>query len=225
MITRIQDLPRDGRRALLLFSGGFDSTFVGLTLQQGGVKHVCLSIQHPNRPRQERVTAEALSADIGCDKILSVNLDLQDYRRQPGRWPSERHEGWIPFRNVVFFGIAAHYAIMEGCDIIASGVRVWDTTAYTDATLEYLSRLEAMLGESGAPGIPARPLELYLPLIQAHTPIVDFINAHPSVLGTLQRSWSCWRDQAVPCGVCAPCRTRAQFLAGFEWYARDGGQL
>lgn len=216
MITRIEDLPRDGRRALLLYSGGFDSTFVGLTLRHSGVRYLCLSVQHPNRPRQERVTAENLVADIGCDKMLTVNLDLHDYRHQPSHWPSARHEGWIPFRNVVFFGIAAHYAVMEGCDIIASGVRIWDTTAYNDATLEYLSRLEGMLGESGASGIPSQPLELYLPLIQAHTPIAEFVNAHPAVLEILQRSWSCWRDQAVPCGICAPCRTRAQFLAGFE---------
>jgi 7-cyano-7-deazaguanine synthase len=224
MITRIQDLPRDGRRALLLFSGGFDSTFVGLTLRQSGVRYICLSIQHPNRPRQERLTAEGLAEAIGCDKMLTANLDLQDYRNQPHHWPSTRHEGWIPFRNVVFFGIAAHYAAMEGCDIIASGVRIWDTTAYNDATLEYLSRLEAMLGESGAPGIPSRPLELYLPLIRAHTPIVEFINAHPSLLATLHRSWSCWRDQETPCGICAPCRTRIQFLADFEKQVLAGEQ-
>jgi 7-cyano-7-deazaguanine synthase len=225
MITRIQDLPRDGRRAILLFSGGFDSTFVGLTLQHNDLRYTALSIQHPNRPRQERLAAEALLADIGCDKILTVDVDLQDYRHQPGRWLSARHEGWIPFRNVVFFGIAAHYAILEGCDIIASGVRIWDTTAYNDATVEYLSRLEAMLGASGAPGIPSRPLELYLPLIEAHTPIIEFINTHPAVLRTLQRSWSCWRDQAEPCGSCAPCRTRAQFLAVFEKHVPDGEPL
>jgi 7-cyano-7-deazaguanine synthase len=198
---------------LLLFSGGFDSTFVALTLRLAECEVVPLVIDHPNRPAGEIATAERILALLDLEKAIHATLPLSDNRHRPELWLSPRHEGWIAHRNLVFFGLAAHYAVLNGCEIIAAGTRIWDTTAYDDATVDYLSTLERLLANSGA-GEPGKfPLELYLPVIGSHDPIKVLLRKMPGALDVLKETWSCWRNEAEPCGQCAPCRTRERFLA------------
>ena len=113
---------------------------------------------------------------------------------------------------MIFFGMAAHYAMRHECDLIAAGVRIWDTTAYNDATVGYMTALERLFTYSGA-GETKR--ELYLPLINSHDPIVGFLRENKEQLNILSTTWSCWRNGEEPCGDCAPCRTRREFFAKY----------
>jgi 7-cyano-7-deazaguanine synthase len=213
MITDMSEPRLRKRKALLLFSGGFDSTFVALTLQRSQCEIVPLVIDHPNRPAGEAATSERILDRLGITNVIRATLPLADFRHQPERWLSPRHEGWIPHRNLVFFGLAAHYAVLHRCDVIAAGTRVWDTTAYDDATEEFLRALESLLQNSGA-GVPGRfPVELYFPIIGSHEPIKALLRELPSAEELLRLTWSCWRNEAEPCGRCAPCVTRAKFFA------------
>lgn len=217
MITNWQDERIRKRGILLLFSGGFDSTFVALTLIEASANITALSFEYVQRPKAEAECAERILDTLKISDRISVRVDLHDFRGTPEKWLSSRHEGWIPYRNMVFFGLAAHYAYLKGCEIIAAGVRVWDTTAYNDATINYLSKVEGMLAHSGgeAAGQRASP-ELYLPIINSHDPIRDFVSLRPTTLPLLECTWSCWRNVDTPCGECAPCITRARFLSGLK---------
>jgi 7-cyano-7-deazaguanine synthase len=212
MIKDFRDSRVRNRRSLLLFSGGFDSTFVALTLLAASSKVSALCLDYPRRPKSEISSSEEILDILEINDRFKARVDLEDFRDVQSRWLSPRHEGWIPYRNIVFFGLAAHYAYLSDSDLVAAGVRVWDTTAYNDATLSYLSRIERLLSFSGG-DTTKRPLELYLPIIKSHDPILDFVREHSTALRVLERTWSCWRNGERPCGACAPCLTRARFLA------------
>jgi 7-cyano-7-deazaguanine synthase len=213
MITDMNALTLRGRRCLLLYSGGFDSTFVALTLKRAQCYVIGLSINYENRPSREIQVASEIRNSIGMNELISITAELTDDRYKGDRWISSRHEGWIAYRNLIFFGLAAHYALRRNCEIVAAGVRVWDTTAYDDATRDYLLALEKLLAFSGG-GIDATPkMHLYLPIIESHEPIQSFLQEDPAAIKTLSRTWSCWRNELEPCGHCAPCKTRSNFMA------------
>lgn len=216
MITDVNAAILEGRRCILLFSGGFDSTFVALALKRQRCSVVALSINYKNRPLREIQVAAEILRTIGITEIISITAELTDDRYQPDRWVSNRHEGWIPYRNLIFFGLAAHYALVSGCEIVAAGVRVWDTTAYDDATLNYFTSLEKLFAFSGANVDPVPKFQLYLPIINSHEPIRTLLQEDPAAIETLSHTWSCWRNGSEPCGLCAPCRTRSEFFAALQ---------
>jgi 7-cyano-7-deazaguanine synthase len=196
---------------LLLFSGGFDSTFCALTLRRAGAVIHALTLRYPNRPAAEHDVCMQLAAQLAFQSHQLVDLPLHDWRDDPKRWASPRQEGWIPHRNLLMFGLGAHFASINDCRLIASGIRVWDTTAFTDSEPGFLRALEKLLRRSGHP-VPATAPQLYLPLLDAHVPIHEFVRNDAPALKILERTWSCWRNGVQPCGDCAPCRTRTKFM-------------
>ena len=214
MLTDPQALDPARRRAVLLFSGGFDSTLVALLLKQRGIPTVALSVNYGTRPAPERAAAARAAAHLGFAKELSIDVPFGDFRNEPHLWPDQRHEGWFPYRNVIFFGIAAHYAIRERCNVIAAGIRVWDE-AFDDARPGYLQRLESLLQSSGAEQSSQR-MTLFLPLVASHELALRALMQGGEVAALLRDTWSCWRSGTAPCGECAPCRDRARFFAEAE---------
>lgn len=214
MLTDPQALDPGQHRAILLFSGGFDSTLVALLLKQRGVATVALSVNYGTRPAPEKEAAARAAAQLGFAKQLFVDLPFGDFRNERHLWPDQRHEGWFPYRNVIFFGIAAHYAVREQCNVIASGIRVWDV-GFDDARPAYLERLEGILQSSGAEQSSHR-LTLLLPLVASHDLAMRALTEGGEGEKLLRSTWSCWRDGATPCGECAPCLDRNKFLAEAE---------
>lgn len=213
MITDPLRLPSRSR-ALLLFSGGFDSTLVALLLRQQGIPTVALTVNYNTRPKPERQSAERTLATLAFERHLSLDLPMADFRNEPELWPDQRHEGWFPYRNVIFFGIAAHFAVRHRCNVVAAGIRVWDES-FDDATQLFLGELEAILQHSGSDSTSNR-LNLFLPLLATHDLAYQAVLAGGRTEEILRSTWSCWRNGSAPCGLCAPCRDRERFFAEVE---------
>ena len=103
-----------GRRVLLLFSGGFDSTAVALMLRDAGLDLGLLQVEYLNRPESEHVAASeiALTLNASASLVSSIDLATVDESLRKGE-----HQGWIPFKNLVFLGLAAHFATCHSYDI------------------------------------------------------------------------------------------------------------
>ena len=113
---------------------------------------------------------------------------------------------------MIFIGIAANFALSHSYgNIIAAGIRVWDTTAYGDATRKYLDQLLSMLSISGNAAEDASSFDLFVPHIESHVSSKRALK-NPGWRGILAETWSCWRHDDLPCGECAPCVTRKRFL-------------
>lgn len=187
-------------RVLVLLSGGFDSVACMLALQDNGNPVLAVSYNYPDRPVQETVSLKRVIQETGV-RLLSIELpEVRDARSLYPNLRDGRHEAWFPYRNMIFLSMACNLAVIYKCPVVAMGIRAWDTDAYDDASLSFLSDFARLADRSGLSG-SAYPAFLLFPHIHDHAFASDCYRRHRA---TLELTWSCWRDELESCGVCAP---------------------
>ena len=124
------------------------------------------------------------------------------------RWiaaPSNYHEGLVPFRNLMFWSLAANRAAAVGATAIAAGHTRYDAESYDDAGPAFFETLAKSLRFSGL-GPAGRDLAILLPLAEmSNAELAAQLVARREFL---RRTWSCWRDGETPCGTCFACTER-----------------
>lgn len=194
------------KSAVLLYSGGADSTLSAMLLAERGYAVHALSVLYEGRPAAEVRAAHAIAPDLGLASFHEMRLD--GLAKGAPAWVSDRHahhEGLIPFRNLVFWSLAANRAAEVGATALAAGHTRWDADSYDDAGPAFFETLARSLRFSGL-GPAHRELEILLP-VAGLTPR-EFESHLLARRDFLRRTWSCWRDGALPCGVCFACRER-----------------
>ncbi len=207
--TMIRDISGSGG-AVLLLSGGRDSAIVGLVLTAVVPFVLGLSIDYPGRPVPEREAADRLATVIGIP-IHHEGLNVADGRTTRPELTGTSYEAWFPFRNLIFFSIAAGHAVNNDLTVVAGGIRASDNRAFSDSGLSYLEAFTRLLNHSGLPKADEVDRKLFLPLL-AHegqaSKLLDEAGVsqdrRAEVLGTAR---SCWRSEKHPCGECVACRT------------------
>lgn len=194
------------RSAVLLYSGGADSTLCAMLLKERDFAVHALSVLYEGRPAGEITAAHALAKDLGFASLHEMRLDGLA-KGAPG-WvngSAAHHEGLVPYRNLMFWSLAANRAAAVGADAIAAGHTRYDADSYDDAGPAFFETLAKSLRFSGL-GPLGRDLEIVLPLASL-TPseMASLLLRHREFL---RRTWSCWRDGAAPCGVCFACKER-----------------
>jgi 7-cyano-7-deazaguanine synthase len=129
------------RKAVVLVSGGLDSTTVLALARRDGFHCHTLSFDYGQRHRAELAAAERVSAAYGDieHKVVTLNLDsiggsaLTD---EAIAVPEEASEGipvtYVPARNTVFLSIALGWAEVLGAQDIFIGVNAVDYSGYPD---------------------------------------------------------------------------------------------
>jgi len=194
------------RSAVLLYSGGADSTLCAMLLRERGFAVHALSVLFEGRPAGEIAAAAALAPELRFASQHEMRLD--GFARGAPAWIADghaHHEGVIPYRNLMFWSLAANRAAAVGADAIAAGHTRYDADSYDDAGPAFFDTLAQSLRFSGL-GPSGRALEIVLPLAGL-TPdeMAAVLLKHREFL---RRTWSCWRDGDRPCGVCFACKER-----------------
>lgn len=194
------------KSAVLLWSGGADSTLCAMLLRERGIAVHALSVHYAGRPAGEIAAAQALAAEMEFASAHEMRLD--GLAMGPPAWlvdPAAHHEGFVPYRNLVFWSLAANRAAAVGADAIAAGHTRYDAECYDDAGPAFFASLAAPLNHSGL-GKGGRPVAVELPLaLLSPQEMADLLLRHREFL---RRTWSCWRDGTKPCGVCYACTER-----------------
>lgn len=201
-----------GDAGLLLFSGGVDSTLTALHLTHRNLRVWALTIDYEGRPRGERRAVDQLIPHLSLSGVTRFTIGHQ---LKPPE-PSERVgalEGWIPYRNLLFWSIAAHVAGTMGLGFVSAGHELSDGPDYSDASPRFFELLEPILQLTGRSS-PQQGLKIELPLLMG--PESAAIEREHQAL--LRKTWSCWRDADTPCGSCYACQRRAAY---FDSLARD----
>jgi 7-cyano-7-deazaguanine synthase len=162
------------KRAVILVSGGLDSTTVLAMARSQGYACYTLSFDYGQRHRGELHAAERVSSALGDveHKVVTLNLDsiggsaLTDLSIAV---PEEETQGipitYVPARNTVFLSIALGWAEVLGAHDIFIGVNAVDYSGYPDCRPEYVAAFEAMANLATKAGVEGQKITVHTPLM------------------------------------------------------------
>lgn len=214
------------REAIVLLSGGLDSTTVLAIAKDRGFECRTLSFDYGQRHRFELEAAARVAQRYGSLEHVVFRIDmtpiggsaLTDSIDVPKNRDTEQMTAtipvtYVPARNSVFLAIAA--ALAEARDIhdIFIGVNALDYSGYPDCRPEFIAAMEQALTLGTACGVADAPIRL-------HAPLIDLSKAEIVALGTdLQVDYttthSCYDPDAngTACGHCDSCTLRRRGFA------------
>ena len=213
--------------AVVLLSGGLDSsTCLALAKAQGFDCHA-LSFDYGQRQRQELTAAQAVAQTIGVASHRILNLDMRaiggsaltsDLAVPKHRSADEIGQGipvtYVPARNTIFLSYALGLAEVLKAHDIFIGVNALDYSGYPDCRPAFIQAFQTMANLATAAGVSGEsPMTI-------HTPLIDMTKAQivrtALDLGLkIDMTFSCYDPSPAgePCGACDACLLRAKGIA------------
>jgi len=205
--------------AVILVSGGLDSTTVLAMAQAQGYECYTLSFDYGQRHRAELVAAERVSRAMGVAEHKVVHLDLDSIGGSALTdtaidVPEEATEGipvtYVPARNTVFLSIALGWAEVLQARHIFIGVNAVDYSGYPDCRPEFIQAFETVANLATRAGVEGEGMRIHTPLMRLGK---GEIIARGLELGVdYSLTVSCYQATAegLACGKCDSCRLRRQ---------------
>jgi 7-cyano-7-deazaguanine synthase len=208
------------KKAVVLFSGGLDSTTCLAMAQSEGYDCHALSFDYNQRHAIELKAAKTIAARLGIThKILTIPnlggsaLTDKDIKVPEHNQNSEIPITYVPGRNTIFLSFAMAYAEVIAADTIFIGVSAVDYSGYPDCRPEYVDAFQTLANLATKRGIEHNALQIKTPLINLSK--AETIQ-HGHALGVdYTHTVSCYQanDQGEACGTCDSCALRKK---GFE---------
>ena len=215
-------------KALVLFSGGLDSTTcLALAIERYGAENVlALSVSYGQKHTKELEAARAVAAyygvrlqaldlaaifaDSDCSllKGSSQEIPKKSYAEQLSETDGAPVSTYVPFRNGLFLSSAASVALSNGCSVIYYGAHADDAAgnAYPDCSQEFNDAINtAIFLGSG------KQLRLEAPFVGKTK--ADVVAEGLRLNAPYHLTWSCYEGGERPCGLCGTCRDRAAAFA------------
>ena len=207
------------KRAVILVSGGLDSTTVLAIARAQGYACYTLSFDYGQRHRAELVAAERVSVTLGDveHKVVKLNLDSigGSALTDPDiAVPEEETPGipvtYVPARNTVFLSIAMGWAEVLGAHDIFIGVNAVDYSGYPDCRPEYITAFQAMANLATRAGVEGHKITIHTPLMKQGKG--EIIESGIALGVDYSSTISCYQatDEGLACGKCDACRLRRQ---------------
>lgn len=212
-------------KAVVLLSGGLDSSTVLFQAKADGCACYALSFDYQQRHRCELESAGAIALVAGAAVHQVIRFDLTQWGGSaltdaqldlPGdRDPAEMANGtipitYVPARNTIFLSFALAYAEAIGAQRVYIGVNALDYSGYPDCRPDYIAAMQTVFQLGTKQGREGDPIQIVAPLINLKkTEIIRLGNQ----LGVpWEQTRSCYSEALVACGRCDSCRLR---LAAF----------
>jgi len=211
------------KKAVILLSGGLDSTTVLAIAQAQGYLCHCLSFSYGQRQEIELTRAREIAARAGAFHLV-LNLDLAkiggsalttDQAVPKHRSLAEMGEmipaTYVPVRNIIFLSHAAAWAEVLGAQDIFIGINALDYSGYPDCRPEFIAAFATMLNlgtKAGTEG--GRPFTIHSPLLYLNK--AEIIRQGLELGVDYGLTHSCYDPaaQGQACGACDSCLLRAK---------------
>lgn len=214
-------------KAVVLASGGLDSTVAAAVAKRDGCRLYLLTISYGQRHKVEVERAGQIATALGAAGHLVLEVDLRsiggsaltaDQAVPKDRSADERCEGipstYVPARNTVFLSLALAYAESLDAPVIYIGANVLDYSGYPDCRPDYLRAFEEVARLGTRKGVLGQGIEIRAPLL--HLTKGQIIRMGASMGVPFHLTHSCYDPAAdgKACGRCDSCRIRREgFLA------------
>ncbi|MEY3969617.1 MAG: Queuosine biosynthesis protein queC [Pseudomonadota bacterium] len=213
-------------RAVVLLSGGLDSsTCLAWGIREGMECHA-LSFNYGQRQLQELKAARAIATALGASSHRVLDIDLRaiggsaltdDIAVPKHRTIGEIGQGipitYVPARNTIFLSHALALAEVIGADRLVIGVNALDYSGYPDCRPEFIAAFESManLG-SRFVQTPEASLQILTPLIAMTK--AEIVRLARSLDVPIELTFSCYdpSESGNACGHCDACVLRAKGL-------------
>ncbi|WP_323185021.1 7-cyano-7-deazaguanine synthase QueC [Kitasatospora purpeofusca] len=207
------------RHAVVIASGGLDSTTVAYWLAASGSRLTLLSFDYGQRHRKEldfaRRSADRLGArheivDLsGLGRLLSGSALTDPAIAVPdGHYTAESMRSTVvPNRNAIMLSVAVAAAVAAEADAVAFGAHAGDHAVYPDCRTEFLD-LFAETARVGNEGLIPEDFRLLAPFIDRTK--ADIVAVGRQVGVPFADTWSCYRGGELHCGTCGTCTERIE---------------
>jgi 7-cyano-7-deazaguanine synthase len=214
------------RNAVVLLSGGLDSTTTLSIAKADGFEVYALSFRYGQRHSVELASAQRVAEEIGVKRHIIVDIDLRqfggssltsDIEVAKGRSVTEMNADipmtYVPARNTVFLSFAVAWAETLSARDIYVGVNALDYSGYPDCRPEYIQAFEDMANLATRAGVQGHRLRIHAPLIELTKG--EIISRGLSLGVDYAVTSSCYdpSPEGKPCGGCDSCLLRAKGFA------------
>lgn len=208
-------------RAVILLSGGLDSSTAAWLARTSGFELYALSFDYGQRHRKELDAAKRIAAQLGVRQHQIVRINLGDWGGSSltgdGDIPTEPSgdsipSTWVPARNHIFLAIASGYAEVVGARAIYIGVSEVDYSGYPDCRGEFLAAYQHAADLASKQFVEdSISIPVLAPFL--HLPKSGVVRLGLALGVDYGLTWTCYQDGEMPCRVCDSCRLRAAAFA------------
>ncbi len=209
-------------KAVVLLSGGLDSTTVLAIAKDAGYEVYALSFSYGQRHSWELECARRLAQSMGVKEHRTASIDLRAFGGSAltaeidvpkGRTLEEMSVGipitYVPARNTIFLSYALAWAEVLGCSDIFIGVNALDYSGYPDCRPEFISAFERLANLATKAGVEGRQaLKIHAPLLSLTKAAIIKKGLELGVDYSLTSSCYDPSPSGQPCGGCDSCVLR-----------------
>jgi 7-cyano-7-deazaguanine synthase len=212
------------KKAIILLSGGLDSTTVLAIAKSKNYQCFCLSFDYNQRHKSELESARNIASlmqvehkqvnidlrSIGGSSLTDSDINVPDYQA------GDEHKisvNYVPARNITFMSIALGWAETIGAYDIFIGANKADYESYPDCRDQFIRSFEQMANVSTKSGVEGKKFKIHAPLLNMTK---DEIIATGIKLNVdYSKTVSCYNadKNGLSCGSCVSCTLRKQ---GFQ---------
>jgi 7-cyano-7-deazaguanine synthase len=214
-------------KAIVLFSGGLDSTTTLAIAKSAGYDLFAISFNYGQRHKVEIDKAKIIAEDFGVKEHRIASIDLRQFgnsaltdsievptNREEKEMSSAIPVTYVPARNTIFLSYALAYAEVKKCENIFIGVNTVDYSGYPDCRPEFITAFEILANLATKASVEgSRKVRIHTPLIQMTK--AEIIKKGLSMGVNFGLTHSCYdpSETGLPCGICDSCLLR---LKGFK---------
>ena len=206
------------KKALVLFSGGLDSTTMLAMVKSDGYEITALTINYNQRHVSEIEFSKKSLSQLQINKQIIFDLDLSkiggsaltDNIPVPIDSNDNIPTTYVPARNTIFLSLASSFAERLNISDIFIGANIIDYSGYPDCRPEFIKSFEKTINLGTKLGVEGNHFRIHTPLIKMTK--AEIIRKGHSLGVDYSLTLSCYNptDSGLACGKCDSCKFRKE---------------